>query len=93
MLDNAAGEIQSKPVPANAGTKHQRPNPVPDIESKTSRSHCESVNLLKSKKFAERIEWIGEEFNPHEFDLEFANTVLANRSSKQWPPTDKLPRR
>ena len=32
---------------------------------------------------AERIEWIGEEFNPDEFDLEIANTVLAAKFSKK----------
>ena len=32
---------------------------------------------------AERIEWIGEEFNPDEFDLEIANIVLAAKFSKK----------
>ena len=31
----------------------------------------------------ERIEWIGEEFNPDEFDLEIANAVLAAKFSKK----------
>lgn len=32
---------------------------------------------------AERIDWIGEEFNPDEFDLELASTVLAARFRKK----------
>ncbi|MER8930647.1 plasmid pRiA4b ORF-3 family protein [Mesorhizobium sp. M0915] len=31
----------------------------------------------------ERIDWIGEKFNPDEFDLEHANTVLAARFTKK----------
>ena len=32
---------------------------------------------------AEQIDWTGEEFNPDEFDLERANTVLAARFRKK----------
>ena len=32
---------------------------------------------------AERLDWIGEEFNPDDFDLEQANTVLAARFRKK----------
>jgi hypothetical protein len=32
---------------------------------------------------AERIDWIGEEFDPDEFDLELANTMLAARFAKK----------
>ncbi|MEC5325093.1 plasmid pRiA4b ORF-3 family protein [Aurantimonas sp. A3-2-R12] len=32
---------------------------------------------------AEQIDWIGEEFDPDEFDLELANTVLAARFRKK----------
>ena len=42
---------------------------------------------------AERIDWIGEEFNPNEFDLELANTMLAARLRQKitvWRPTPPL---
>ena len=43
----------------------------------------EMLAILANPTHAERIDWIGEEFDPDEFDLELANTMLAARFAKK----------
>jgi hypothetical protein len=40
----------------------------------------------KHPEYADQVHWIGEEFDPNEFNLERANSVLAARFGKKWGP-------
>nr|WP_292386919.1 hypothetical protein [Mesorhizobium sp.] len=70
------------------------PTPSASLESATVHQRIAAASgamrscwpfwpIPPNPEHAERSDWIGEEFNPDEFDLEHANTVLAARFTKK----------